>query len=86
VVIAIAVLPFSVAVLITMWLAHRTGMTLVVGSNATRLRGPYRHNAVYIPQVEEPLLAQRFGAAYREYCRHVPRLLPRRQPWDQAGR
>jgi protein-S-isoprenylcysteine O-methyltransferase Ste14 len=43
-------------------------------------------NAVYIPLVEEPLLAQRFGAEYREYCRYVPRLLPRWRPWDQAGR
>jgi hypothetical protein len=35
--IAIAVLPFSVTVLIPIWLAHRTGMTLVVGSSATRI-------------------------------------------------
>ena len=34
-------------------------------------------NAVYIPLVEEPMLVARFGEAYREYCRHVPRLVPR---------
>jgi protein-S-isoprenylcysteine O-methyltransferase Ste14 len=161
--IAVAVLPFSMAVLIPLWLAHRTGTTIVVGPSQTRIalqaaglgvlgvgmllfvvslrhfitegrgtlapwdpprqlvvRGPYRYvrnpmisgvvlvlfgealvllsrphfewaliflgvNAIYIPLLEEPLLAQRFGAAYREYCRHVPRLLPRWRPWDQGG-
>ena len=38
-------------------------------------------NAVYIPLVEEPGLAERFGDSYREYCRHVPRLIPRLTPW-----
>ena len=41
-------------------------------------------NAIYIPLLEEPLLAERFGAAYREYCRHVPRLLPRLTPWTPS--
>jgi protein-S-isoprenylcysteine O-methyltransferase Ste14 len=38
-------------------------------------------NAVYIPLLEEPLLLERLGDGYREYCRHVPRLLPRLRPW-----
>jgi protein-S-isoprenylcysteine O-methyltransferase Ste14 len=38
-------------------------------------------NAVYFPLVEEQGLEQRFGQAYREYKRNVPRWLPRRQPW-----
>jgi protein-S-isoprenylcysteine O-methyltransferase Ste14 len=38
-------------------------------------------NLVYIPLVEEPQPAQRFGDPYREYCRHVRRFLPRVQPW-----
>jgi len=38
-------------------------------------------NAVYIPLSEEPMLAQRFGEPYREYCRHVRRFLPRLTPW-----
>ena len=42
-------------------------------------------NAVYIPLLEEPLLAARFGDAYRTYRRHVPRLLPRWRPWDPEG-
>ena len=41
-------------------------------------------NAVYIPLLEEPDLARRFGDSYREYCRHVPRLLPRLRPWHQT--
>ena len=39
-------------------------------------------NAIYIPLIEEPRLAVRFGESYREYCRHVPRLLPRWPPWQ----
>ena len=38
-------------------------------------------NAVYFPLVEEKGLERRFGQAYLEYKRHVPRWLPRRQPW-----
>jgi protein-S-isoprenylcysteine O-methyltransferase Ste14 len=39
-------------------------------------------NAVYIPLYEEPRLRGRFGAAYVEYCRHVPRFIPRLRPWS----
>jgi protein-S-isoprenylcysteine O-methyltransferase Ste14 len=38
-------------------------------------------NATFIPLVEEPQLATRFGDAYRRYCEHVPRFLPRVRPW-----
>jgi protein-S-isoprenylcysteine O-methyltransferase Ste14 len=38
-------------------------------------------NAVYIPVIEEPGLAERFGDRYLEYRRHVPRLIPRLRPW-----
>ena len=38
-------------------------------------------NLVYIPLVEEPGLARRFGAPYEEYRRNVPRIVPRRRPW-----
>jgi protein-S-isoprenylcysteine O-methyltransferase Ste14 len=40
-------------------------------------------NAVYIPLLEEPFLAVRFGESYKEYRRNVPRLLPRMRPWTQ---
>ena len=39
-------------------------------------------NLVYIPLLEEPFLQHRFGEAYRDYCRHVPRILPRTRPWS----
>lgn len=158
--IAVAVLRFTVTVLIPLWLARRDGIALGVGSGLTQVlpqlgglcfltvgsllffaslrrfvteghgtlapwdpprhlvvRGPYRYvrnpmisgvvfvlfgeallllsqphltwaliflgiNSVYIPLLEEPLLAKRFGASYREYRRHVPRLVPRLRPWE----
>lgn len=40
-------------------------------------------NFVYIPLLEEPMLRNRFGDDYVEYCNHVPRLFPRLQPYDQ---
>jgi protein-S-isoprenylcysteine O-methyltransferase Ste14 len=39
-------------------------------------------NMLYIPLLEEPGLRARFGAAYEDYCRHVPRLVPRLRPWN----
>jgi protein-S-isoprenylcysteine O-methyltransferase Ste14 len=36
----------------------------------------------YIPVLEEPPLEARFGEEYRQYRRHVPRLLPRLKPWS----
>jgi protein-S-isoprenylcysteine O-methyltransferase Ste14/SAM-dependent methyltransferase len=41
-------------------------------------------NLLYIPLVEEPELEKRFGDAYREYCGHVRRFIPRTRPW-RAG-
>lgn len=42
-------------------------------------------NLVYIPLVEEPQLERRFGAAYLDYCRNVPRVLPRPRPWTPGA-
>ena len=39
-------------------------------------------NAIYFPLVEERSLAERFGTAYLEYKKHVPRWIPRLTPWD----
>ncbi len=38
-------------------------------------------NVVYIPLLEEPSLARRFGADYERYRQHVPRWVPRLRPW-----
>ena len=42
-------------------------------------------NLVYIPLFEEPQLEARFGESYREYRRHVPRIIPRLRPWQSSG-
>jgi protein-S-isoprenylcysteine O-methyltransferase Ste14 len=39
-------------------------------------------NVIYIPLLEEPVMMARFGDDYREYCRHVRRILPRLRPWQ----
>lgn len=43
-------------------------------------------NFLVIPLVEEPGLRRRFGDSYVEYCRHVPRLIPRIRPWEPEDR
>jgi protein-S-isoprenylcysteine O-methyltransferase Ste14 len=42
-------------------------------------------NHVYFLLSEEPGLAARFGAAYEEYKRHVPRWIPRLSGWHPPG-
>jgi protein-S-isoprenylcysteine O-methyltransferase Ste14 len=41
-------------------------------------------NLVFIPLFEEPQLRERFGESYIEYCRHVPRFIPRLRPWHPS--
>lgn len=41
-------------------------------------------NCIYLPLLEEPQLRQRFGDSYVEYCKHVPRFIPRLRPWSKA--
>jgi protein-S-isoprenylcysteine O-methyltransferase Ste14 len=160
---SIAILPFTVAVLVPLWIARRYHLEPSLGGSAPEwalqaaglallalglvffaaslrrfategqgtlapwdpprelvLRGPYRYvrnpmisgvllvlfgeslvllsaahaewavcflvaNLIYIPLIEEPQLRSRFGAPYVEYCRHVPRVLPRLRPWVPNG-
>lgn len=42
-------------------------------------------NVAYVKLSEEPALAARFGPRYAEYCRHVPRWVPRRTAWADDG-
>jgi protein-S-isoprenylcysteine O-methyltransferase Ste14 len=43
-------------------------------------------NALYIPALEEPMLAERFGESYQQYKRGVRRFVPRLSPWDPDAR
>jgi protein-S-isoprenylcysteine O-methyltransferase Ste14 len=38
--------------------------------------------ALFVLLYEEPHLRKVFGAEYEEYCRNVPRWLPRMRPWN----
>lgn len=157
---SVALLPFTVTVLVPLWLARNNNISPVIGTTGVQMlvqvvgllvlavglmlfsaslrnfvtegegtlapwdpprrlvvRGPYRYvrnpmisgvvlvlfgealtllsrphfiwaliflavNSIYIPLLEETGLRQRFGDAYVEYCRHVPRLIPRFRPWE----
>jgi len=37
---------------------------------------------LFVRLYEEPTLRRRFGAAYDEYCAHVPRWIPRLRAWS----
>ncbi len=39
-------------------------------------------NHVYFIKKEEPGLLERFGEEYEEYCKNVPRWIPRISPWN----
>jgi len=157
---SVALLPFSVAVLVPLWLARKNNTSPVIGTTGPQMlvqvvgllllavglilfsaalrnfvtegegtlapwdpprrlvvRGPYRYvrnpmisgvvfvlfgealtllsrphfiwaliflavNSIYIPLLEETGLGHRFGDSYVEYCRHVPRFIPRFRPWE----
>lgn len=39
--------------------------------------------ALFVQLYEEPTLRRMFGAQYEEYCKHVPRWIPRMHAWNQ---
>ena len=39
---------------------------------------------VFVRLYEEPTLRRKFGRDYDEYCRHVPRWVPRLRPYDPS--
>ncbi|HXN98643.1 MAG TPA: isoprenylcysteine carboxylmethyltransferase family protein [Candidatus Acidoferrales bacterium] len=41
--------------------------------------------ALFVYFYEEPTLRKKFGADYQEYCKNVPRWLPRFRPWTQPS-
>jgi protein-S-isoprenylcysteine O-methyltransferase Ste14 len=161
---SIALLPFTVAVLVPLWIARNNNISPAIGTNPSQMflqvvgslllvvgvilfsaslrkfasdgegtlapwdpprrlvvRGPYRYvrnpmisgvvcalfgeallllsrphfvwaliflgvNFIYIPLLEETGLRLRFGDSYVNYCRHVPRLIPRLRPWQPDDR
>ena len=42
--------------------------------------------ALFVMGYEEPTLRRQFGVEYAEFCRNVPRWIPRLTPWTQATR
>jgi protein-S-isoprenylcysteine O-methyltransferase Ste14 len=70
--------------MITGVLAVLLGEGLVLGSPGILVMAAifFAVNATYIPLVEEPGLADRFGDEYRAYSRNVPRWIPRLRPWS----
>lgn len=42
--------------------------------------------ALFVLGYEEPVLKRQFGAEYGEFCKNVPRWLPRLTPWTGAKR
>src|SRR5262249_15922165 len=53
------------------------GMAILLGSTAILLMGAALHlrNFLFVHFREEPLLREKFGADYEQYCREVPRWL-----------
>jgi protein-S-isoprenylcysteine O-methyltransferase Ste14 len=42
-------------------------------------------NYIYFIVKEEPDLVKRFGEAYKEYRKNVPRWIPRSTPWEKIN-
>jgi hypothetical protein len=40
-------------------------------------------NSFFVRLYEEPTLQKMFGADYQEYCKNVPRWIPRMRAWQQ---
>ena len=40
---------------------------------------------LFVQLYEEPTLRKMFGAQYEEFCKNVPRWIPRLHPWRQQG-
>ena len=71
------------------FLAGWAGLWIVFG-RASVVAGEIALGAIaavglFVHFYEEPALRRKFGADYEEYCRNVPRWLPRLHPWDGDG-
>jgi protein-S-isoprenylcysteine O-methyltransferase Ste14 len=57
------------------------GLWIVFGKANTTAVGVVLAVALFVVLYEEPTLRRKFGAEYEEYCRNVPRWIPRLRPW-----
>ena len=64
-------------------LAAIAGQALLFGSPVLLAYGGIIWFAfdTFVAGYEEPTLARQFGDSYQDYCRNVPRWLPRLRPW-----
>jgi protein-S-isoprenylcysteine O-methyltransferase Ste14 len=57
--------------------ANRTALTVLLVALAAV--------ALFVYFYEEPILRKKFGATYKQYCKNVPRWVPRLHPWTQPS-
>jgi protein-S-isoprenylcysteine O-methyltransferase Ste14 len=62
---------------IGLWIVFGRANTVVIVVACAVILGV----ALFVIAYEEPILRKTFGAAYDDYCRHVPRWLPRTHAW-----
>ena len=55
--------------------ANRGALTVAIVAVTTAI--------LFVRLVEEPILRRMFGAQYEDYCKNVPRWLPRVRAWTQ---
>lgn len=69
-------------------LAAISGQALVLGHLSLLIYGALIGAMVFafVRGYEEPTLRRQFGHSYEQYCRNVPRWVPRRHPWDAPTR
>jgi protein-S-isoprenylcysteine O-methyltransferase Ste14 len=64
-----------------------TGLWIVFGHASRGVLGIFlgamASVALFVKFYEEPTLRKMFGADYEEYCRNVPRWIPRVHPWSR---
>ena len=63
---------------ICLWIVFGQANTLVIASAVAVILGVH----LFILFYEEPTLRKKFGPAYLDYSRNVPRWLPRLHPWS----
>jgi len=63
---------------ICLWIVFGQANPIVITSALAVILGVH----LFVLFYEEPTLREKFGPAYSDYCRNVPRWLPRLHPWS----